>query len=135
MPTPTSLPTSITANVTANYESDHETAWGLLNSWTSIPAQTKTGSHTLILADSGEVIEMNSASATTVTVPPNSSVAFPVGTVIEVFRYGTGTVTLQAGSGVTLLSPGGALALRVRYSSAGLRKRATDEWVVSGDTA
>lgn len=101
-----------------------------------VTANLQTASYTLVLTDAGKVVEMNSASATTVTVPPNSSVAFPIGTVIEVGRLGAGSVTLVAGSGVTIRIPtGSSLILRAQYSTVGLRKRAADEWVASGDLA
>lgn len=137
MPTPTSLPTDINAGgTTAGHKTHSDTIHTLINQWTTTPQSTKTGSYTLVLSDSGEVIEMNSASATTVTVPPNATVAFPVGTIVEVYRMGAGTVTLVAGAGVTLTVPSGSpLTLRVQGSTAGLRKRATNEWVVSGDIA
>ncbi len=135
MPAPTSLPTNIASGgTTSGHKSHSDSVHGLINQWTSTPQSTKTTSYTLVLSDAGEVIEMNSASATTVTVPPNSSVAFPVGTVVEVYRMGSGSVTLVAGSGVTLTVPAGSpLTLRVQGSTVGLRKRATNEWVISGD--
>jgi hypothetical protein len=76
--------------------------------------------------------ESTSASAVNVTVPPNSSVAFPVGTVIELCQYGAGQITIVAGAGVTLRTAS-SLTTRVQYSGASLRKRATNEWVVGGD--
>lgn len=114
---------------------DHQTRVSALESASSaIIANTQTASYTLVLSDAGKVIEMNSASATNVTIPPNSSVAFPTGTLIEVFRYGAGAVTIVAGAGVTTPHPAGApLTLRVSGSAATLRKRATDEWVIGGD--
>lgn len=101
-----------------------------------VVANLQPASYTLMLTDAGKAIEMNSASATTVTVPLNSSVAFPIGTVVEVVRLGTGTVALVAASGVTIRIPvGSSLNLRAQYSTVGLRKRAGDEWVASGDLA
>lgn len=92
---------------------------------------TQTGtSYTLVLADAGKVVEMNNASANTLTVPPNSSVAFDIGTVIGVYRMGAGSTTVVQGSGVTVRNVG---SLRAQYSEASLRKRATDEWVLAGD--
>ena len=97
----------------------------------SLVQNTQTGtSYTLVLADEGKVVEMNNASANTLTVPPNSSVAFPIGAVIEVYRMGAGSTTVVAGSGVTVRNAG---SLRAQYSTASLRKRATDEWVLAGD--
>lgn len=99
-----------------------------------VAANTQTGTtYTLVLADAGKVVEMNNASSNTLTVPPNSSVAFPVGTIIEVFQYGAGATTIAPGAGVTILSRGSDFTLAGQYSSASLRKRAGDEWVLAGD--
>jgi hypothetical protein len=104
----------------------------LIDAANGLAQSTKTANYTLALADAGTVVEMNSSSARTVTIPINSSVAFPVGTVIEVQRLGTGLVAIVPTGGVTLHSPAG-VAARAQYSSILLRKRATDEWVVAGD--
>lgn len=98
-----------------------------------VTVTTKTANAILALAD-GDWLEMDVASANTLTVPPNSSVAFPIGTVINVHQYGTGQTTIVAGSGVTIRTPL-TLKLRVQYSTGVLVKRATDEWVLAGDLA
>lgn len=94
---------------------------------------TQTVNYTLVAGDAGKVIEVNNASARTVTIPPNSSVPFAIGTVIEIARRGTGGVTLAPGAGVTLNSEGGALGIVHQYGRASLYKRATDEWDIVGD--
>lgn len=99
----------------------------------SVSLNTQTASYTLVLGDAGLVVEMNVASSNTLTVPPNSSIAFPVGTIIEIFQLNTGQVTITPGAGVTLDSNGGKLKTSGQYASASLRKRATNEWVVAGD--
>lgn len=121
--------------------------WGTeLNTWLlvahkndgtlkDVEQNTPPGSYTLALADSGKVVEMNAASANNLTVPPNGSVAFPIGTIIEVLQLGIGQTTIVAGSGVTIRSSGSKMKLTGQYSSASLRKRATNEWVLNGDTA
>lgn len=93
---------------------------------------TKTTSYTPVLSDEGNVIEMDSASANSVTIPPNSSVAFTIGSSIDVFQKGTGQTTIVAGAGVTILNTPG-LKFRDRYSMATLIKRDTNTWIVSGD--
>lgn len=98
-----------------------------------VESSLQTASYTLSLADSAKCVEMNVASANNLTVPPNSSVAFPIGTVIEVLQLGAGQTTIVAGSGVTLRAAGGRLKLSGQYSSAALRQRATNEWVIVGD--
>jgi len=89
--------------------------------------------YTLVLADSGKLVEMNNASANTLTVPPNSSVAFPVGSQILVLQTGAGQTTVAAGAGVTVNSKDGNLKLSAQWCAATLIKRATDVWVVVGD--
>ncbi|PLS80894.1 hypothetical protein CYG49_03990 [Candidatus Saccharibacteria bacterium] len=88
---------------------------------------------TLELAHIGTVLETSATSAVVVTVPANATTAFPVGTLIEIYQAGTGQVSFAAATGVTLRSPGGRLKVAEQYSTAMLRKRATDEWVVAGD--
>lgn len=117
-------------------DADAATALTTLGAAAAIVAvNTQTASYTLVLADGSKVIEMNVAGANNLTVPPNSSVAFPTGTIIEVHQYGAGQVTFVPGAGVTIRSPSSKLKLTGQYSSAGLRKRATDEWVLAGDLA
>lgn len=94
---------------------------------------SQAGAYTFALADASTVVEGSSATAQTFTVPPNSSVAFPVGSEIEVVAMGAGQITAAPGAGVTLRSRGGALKTNGQYAVMSLRKRATDEWVVTGD--
>lgn len=98
-----------------------------------IEQNTLSASYTLALSDAGKVVEMNVATVNNLTVPPNSSVAFPIGTIIEVGQYGAGQTTIVPGSGVTIRSAGGKMKLTGQYSSCSLRKRATDEWWLVGD--
>ncbi|MBJ7382992.1 MAG: hypothetical protein JHC55_00700, partial [Mycolicibacterium sp.] len=97
-----------------------------------VVANIRTASYTLVLSDAAKVIEMNVATANTLTVPLNSSVAFPIGTVLEVHQYGAGQTTIAATGGVTIRTDGG-LKIAAQYGSAALRKRATDEWVATGN--
>ena len=92
----------------------------------------ETGAWTLISGQAYQVVEINSAAAATVTVPPNSTQPMNIGTVIEVVQMGAGQVTIAPGAGVTLRAAGGALKLSGQYASCSLRKRATNEWVVIG---
>lgn len=104
-----------------------------VSSLAGVANTTQTGSYTTVLTDAGTVIEMNAASSVNFTVPPNSSVAYDVGTILEVYQMGAGQVTLVAGAGVTLRTSTGTLTTRAQYSTVSLRQRATNEWVVSGD--
>jgi hypothetical protein len=76
------------------------------------------------------MIEMSAGG--TVTVPLNSSVAFPIGTAIDILQTGTSQVTLAGESGVTINATPG-LKLRTQWSSATLIKRDTNTWLAMGD--
>ena len=101
-----------------------------------ITVQTaKTGNYVAVLADAGQLVRMNVASANTFTIPPNSSVAYPVGTVLPVMQAGAGTTTMTPGSGVTFRSRGGLVALGGQYAVCTATKIGTDEWLLAGDLA
>ena len=74
----------------------------------------KTDNYTLVAADNGQVVEMNKATANTLTVP---SGVFSAGQQVLITQYGAGQTTI-AGSGVTLRSDGGKLKINTQYSSA-----------------
>jgi len=95
-------------------------------------AQTGT-SYTLVLTDVAKLISLTNAAAITLTVPPDSSVAFPVGTQILLYQGGAGQVTITAGAGVTIRSQGSKYGLTAQYAVAGVIKVATDEWVAIGN--
>lgn len=102
--------------------------------FTTITGNNQTGTtYTLALTDAGKVVELNNASAITLTVPPVSSVAWPVGTVVELWQQGAGQVTIAAGAGVTLRSDGSKVKLTAQYAGCSLRMRANDEWSLVGD--
>ena len=94
-----------------------------------------TTSRTFAIGDNGKYIRTTNAAATTVTIPPNSSVAFPVGAEIVVFQAGAGTVTFAAGAGVTINSKDSALSISAQYAAATCKKVATDTWDLIGDLA
>jgi hypothetical protein len=96
-------------------------------------ATVPTANYTLVAGDAGKLVEMDVAAGCTVTIPTNASVAFPVGTVVGVFQYGAGQVTVTPASGATVVSPSAKVKLTGQFSSGALRKRATDEWVLTGD--
>lgn len=110
---------------------------GSIQTKAGVPSQTtfvyKTASYTLdslTLADN--IIEIDSTSATTVTIPLDSSVNYPVGTSIDILQTNTGQVTIAATGGVTLNGTPG-FKLRTRWSSATILKRAANSWIVYGD--
>lgn len=89
-------------------------------------SRTVTGSATLAIGDTNRVVASNSGSATTITVPANATVAFPIGSLVGVFNLGSGTVTVAGAAGVTVRNAGTVS----QFSEISLRKRGTNEWVM-----
>lgn len=98
----------------------------------TLNAQTGT-TYTLALTDNGRLVTLNNASAVTVNVPTNASVAFATGAIINLQRIGAGSVTVVAPGGVTITGVG--ITLRAQYSAASLIKTDTDSWTIIGDLA
>jgi hypothetical protein len=102
-----------------------------------INAQSST-SYTTVLADNGKLITQTNASAITTTIPPFSSVAYPVGAQLNFAQLGAGQVTFAQGSGVTIVSTGASASapkLRVQYSTATAICTSQDNWLIVGDIA
>ena len=99
----------------------------------NLSTSAQTESYTLVLADAYKIVEVNDASANTLTVPDNASVAFPTGTQITVVQTGAGQTTLAGAAGVTVNSKDGNLNIAGQWASATLIKRATDTWVAIGN--
>jgi len=93
----------------------------------------KDGNYTLVLTDKNKFIKMNVASANTVTVPTNASVAWPVGSQIHVIQYGLGKTQIVPASGTVIIYATPGKFLRDRYSSATLLKCDTNIWLLMGD--
>lgn len=118
---------------------DGATTWNSLSyslspaAYSSINTQAGT-TYTFALGDEIKVTSFTSSSAVTATIPANSSVAFPVGTRLDILQYGTGQVTVEGAAGVTIRTPA-LLKTRDQYSFVAFIKIATDEWVATGDLA
>jgi hypothetical protein len=114
------------SDVNGTNEGVNDLAFGQFN------AQTGT-TYTLVLTDVAKVVSLSNASAITLTVPENSSVAFPNGTQILLYQGGAGQVTISPAGAVVIRSQGTKLKLYGQYAVAGLLKVATDEWVAFGN--
>lgn len=113
---------------------------GSVSPSTALTLNAQTGTtYTFVLTDSNNtLVTASNASAQTYTIPPNSSVAYPIGAQINVIAIGAGQVSFAQGSGVTIASAGAtstAPKLRVQYSAATAIKVGTDSWYVVGDIA
>lgn len=101
----------------------------------SVNTQTGT-TYTTVLADNGRLVTQSNASSIVTTIPPNSSVDYPVGSQITFARYGAGSLTIQGGAGVTIVSTGATAAtpaLRVQYSTCTAIQTTNNNWLVVGD--
>jgi hypothetical protein len=130
-----SIDTSVTADLTTAQTLTNKT---LTDPKINLAFDAETASYTAVLANNGQVVTMNNASANTFSIPTNASVAFPIGTQINVLQIGAGQTTIQAvTSGTTTIQSTGATAaapkLRARYSAATCLKAGTDLWYVFGD--
>jgi hypothetical protein len=98
-----------------------------------IAINAQVASATAVLGDDGKLVTMSNASANTFTIPPNSSVAFGIGTQINIAQLGAGQTTIVAGAGVTLNSAGAKLKLDSQYAVCTCVKTGTNEWFVVGN--
>lgn len=113
---------------------------GSVSPSTALTLNAQTGTtYTFVLTDANNtLVTASNASAQTYSIPTNASVAYPIGSQINIIAIGAGQVTINAVTSgtTTVLSNGGTAAspkLRVQYSSASLVKVATDSWYVIGD--
>jgi hypothetical protein len=93
----------------------------------------KTTSFTFDFTQRGCVVPYNSGSAGTGTIPPNSSVAYDVGTVLQFGQMGVGAASFVAGAGVTFLTPH-SLTTFGQGSIITAWQQAANIWWISGDT-
>tara|TARA_R110002167_G_scaffold64455_2_gene182255 strand:- start:6390 stop:8243 length:1854 start_codon:yes stop_codon:yes gene_type:complete len=97
-----------------------------------------TGDYTTVLADAGKIITSNKGSAVVITIPQNSSVAYPIGSSITVVSIGAGLTNFVEDTNVLINSTGAdpdVPVLRAQHSSATAIKTATNTWQVVGDIA
>ena len=96
-----------------------------------INAQTGT-TYTFVAADAGKLVTSSNGSAQTITIPPNSSVAFAIGTQIMVQNLGSANAKLAQGSGVTIQSKDSNKEIDGQFAAATCIKTATDTWSLIG---
>ena len=97
----------------------------------------QTVDYTAVIADTYQVLElMNKATAIAYKIPTNASVAFPIGTVLNILNIGAGLCTISAVTPgtTTILSAGSVAAAPTisQYKTAACIKTGTDAWYVVG---
>ena len=112
---------------------------GFDDSLAKVTLNDQTATYTAVLTDNrNKLVRMNVSTANDFLIPTNASVAFPIGSVINVTQLGTGQTTIKAvTSGTTTVTSTGGTSttpkLRARYSAASCIKVGTDTWLVVGD--
>jgi len=121
---------SITGNLSANVS-------GFSIGYRDLP-QITASNVTLALSDASKHFYANTSSPTTITVPSNANVAFPIGTTIVIVNRGAGNITIQnqAAGAPFLYLAGNATTTTSRtltqYGMATLLKTETNLWFVNG---
>jgi hypothetical protein len=126
-----SIDTAVTADLTTAQTLTNKSLTNPVITQT-INAQTGT-TYTLVIGDANKLVQLNNASAITLTLPPS---VFSVGQSVDVYQRGAGQVTFAQGSGVTIRSTGAtstAPKLRAQYSAATVICIGVSEFLVVGD--
>jgi hypothetical protein len=102
----------------------------------NIPQNSQSAAYTLVLGDAGRHIfhPVGDANARTFTIPANSSVAFPIGTVITFINMSVPAVTIAISTDTLTLSPAGTAGSRTLATNgvATCIKITATQWLISG---
>lgn len=101
------------------------------------PENIQNGNYTLALTDQGQMLYHTSGSAHAYTIPPNASIALPIGSVVLIENeVAAGVVTVTRGAGVSLFWRGNSVTSADRAlaanGSCAIKKVATDTWSITG---
>jgi len=101
------------------------------------PVNSQSADYTLVLADSGKTIfhPASDNNARTFTIPANSSVAYPVGTVVSFINLAVANVTIAITSDTMYLAGPGTTGSRTlaQFGIASALKVSSTDWVISGN--
>ena len=116
----------------SNCTQDGTTSVGFL----SIPQNSQSAAYTTVLADSGKCIfhPASDANARTFTIAANSSVAYPIGTVIQFINMSASAVTIACNTDTLTWAQGGGSGSRTlaQYGVANVVKVGTTQWLLTG---
>lgn len=120
------------ANVTTAKLADKSVSSAKLGALTTAG---QAGAYTFVLGDAETLVKMTGGSPVNFTIPLNSSVAFPLGTQLNVLQEGAGQVTIVGTGGVTVVSEGSKFKTKAQWAIATAIKLDTNTWVVVGNLA
>jgi len=103
----------------------------LIDDLVEFNSQTGTA-YTLTLSDANKYIKLDNANAITLTIPLDSTVAFPIGTVVTAEQTGAGTITVSLQTGDVTIN--GNVLSASQFSILVLIKTATNTWTCIGGT-
>jgi len=109
-------------------------------SFKGVAINAQTATYTAVLADGlNKIVTMDVATANDFLIPTDASVAFPTGTVLNVYQKGAGLTTIKAvTSGTTTIVSAGAVSAAPVLAInrvAGCIKIAANSWIVVGGIA
>jgi hypothetical protein len=119
---------SVSGNITGN------TA-GFAIGYRDIPQVSFTGNATIATTDAGKHFYSTQSSNYILTIANNASQSFQVGAAITIVNQGSGTISIEQGSGVTLYLAGNASSGNrsvATFGMATIMKVATDTWFING---
>jgi hypothetical protein len=96
---------------------------------------TFNGNRILQLSDGFGYLISQDGTPQTVTIPPNSDVAFDVGMQISLKQGGAGVVTFAPGAGVMIESRGSFLDTNGQFAVVSIVQDSANVWSLFGDTA
>jgi hypothetical protein len=79
-----------------------------------------------------QLVTFSYATAVTITVPRNNSVALPVGCVINCQQIGAGKVTFAGQDGTVTINPAATLSIAAQWGAASLVQTAANAWSLIG---
>lgn len=91
---------------------------------------SSTTNYTLVAADTGKTVTINSGSAATLTVPTG----LPVGFNVDIAQFGTGQITISGAVGVTINNRQSQTKTAGQYAVVSLLSTTTNAFILSGDT-
>lgn len=95
-----------------------------------------SASYTLSATQDNQWTDITGSSSVDITCPPESTINLGSKFVHTLSNYGTGTVTVVAGAGVTVRPPPGGTLVIPQYATVGIKKadNAADTYIVFGPT-
>jgi hypothetical protein len=98
----------------------------------AMKVNNQVDNYTLVITDGNALVEVEAATAKTVTIPTNAAVAFQIGTTIHIAQKGAGAVDVDPDVGVTLNESAGNTCYE-QHSVIAITKTGTNEWLIYGD--